>query len=1215
MKNIFSKSTLRQPIRSFFLFALITAISFAFVLQATEYIIVVRETERIGAFYRSVGVITPMDGVEALIDGYAAENLITAAYIVSNSGFVEFIDNSRIVSTTIPGVFNMSFGGQLDFRDDGVRIHNWFNPRMAASPFGEFIVAGEVVEATLFTLSSGFSRYYIRVRIEDVIAGYVDNIWAGRVQGFVFPWGPGSEQAEFIRNLTPGDRIMLRGDFNAIFVMRLNSDRLASPINQGLGGEEIWYVMLDTEAGEPVDFAALGLADIEPYLRAIRQNQESFGVIGTRDMTALPTMMGSHPAKVITGGRAITYDDYNLQTHTAVIHSVFANTRGISVGDVLRLDMRHLNNPYVHGAVFMEHDPGWMDYAVYTLEVEVVGLFQGPQSEASHIYVPLSILPDGFGQLYMISFILANARDEEVFLAENADVLATLGAAVFFMENDADLFWNSVQPVRQSSMYNALIFSAVLVMALLFSVFIFMRNQKRNFAVLRALGSPRKTVIGQSVLAICTLSALAIFAGGAGSFNMAMRQAAENLAAVSMPEGAEAVSQLAIGWLFVMCVAVLLFVVVIAAVGAVLVTRKPVLELIQGNAVRIKKAKRKIESGEVLAIPDMFDLGPPIVIPPNARRNVRRSSWLFILRHMRRSSVKSALTIVLAAAFVIALGWMYVTIERNTQEVEYLFDNTIIIVEIMQADESEAVLWQYAVNSPMQIGGLSQDFIMLGQETENFISNEVAQRLTTMTRMNGSFLTDVFVEMSQEQVSLSVVSTPARLADLGLPTWNTSSQWGVDPLLPDIFRVSEITTTWNNPIVEAMFNGDIHRVPDGTIVFRGDSMGRFITEDMTGEEITMVMEEIEDVFTMLEDAWLISEQEYWALLETFGDVQRTADWLIDELMSMRMLGIRDGQEFFDNFGENIAVEWEEGFDESIFRQTFGLNHFGVRQPPATFRRVPVVIPLSMALELGVGLGDEIQFVEVYLAELVRLEMERTEISGGRYMSSIGVVRGIYYCGDTDSDVTGFDPILLAVGVMESRHQRIFRDVGEPHLPFFSSVRATIDPARNRELYVLQEQLDEITRRPITDYMYLRTPMRAVIHDTELMAVVGPLEQMNRMMAVLYPVTIVLSAVIGTGLATIIMFQNAKNAAIMRVLGSPKVKSRTVLCVEQVLLCMGGLVIGLAVLALVVGDIAIIWELNTLLCAALYLLGASLGAVGSAISITRKMPLELLQVRE
>jgi len=89
-------------------------------------------------------------------------------------------------------------------------------------------------------------------------------------------------------------------------------------------------------------------------------------------------------------------------------------------------------------------------------------------------------------------------------------------------------------------------------------------------------------------------------------------------------------------------------------------------------------------------------------------------------------------------------------------------------------------------------------------------------------------------------------------------------------------------------------------------------------------------------------------------------------------------------------------------------------------------------------------------------------------------------------------------------------------------------------------------------------------------------------------------------------------QNAKVAAILRVLGTTKTKSRATLCTEQIIICLVGLTLGLTVLAILGWGYGFISSLGL---AGVYLTGAATGTIAGAVVITNRPPLELLQVKE
>ena len=168
----------------------------------------------------------------------------------------------------------------------------------------------------------------------------------------------------------------------------------------------------------------------------------------------------------------------------------------------------------------------------------------------------------------------------------------------------------------------------------------------------------------------------------------------------------------------------------------------------------------------------------------------------------------------------------------------------------------------------------------------------------------------------------------------------------------------------------------------------------------------------------------------------------------------------------------------------------------------------------------------------------------------------------------------------------------------------------LDPAKNRELPEFRDQLNAISRM---DSGTVGLTFR--IKDEELKEVVEPLEKNLLLMSILYPVTVSVSTIIAAGLAALLIFQAAKEAAIMRVLGTTKTRTRAMLCTEQLSLCLVGLLLGLAMLVVLRKDASAVFAGTALVCAGLYLTGAVFGAMFGAISVTNRMPLELLQVKE
>ena len=171
---------------------------------------------------------------------------------------------------------------------------------------------------------------------------------------------------------------------------------------------------------------------------------------------------------------------------------------------------------------------------------------------------------------------------------------------------------------------------------------------------------------------------------------------------------------------------------------------------------------------------------------------------------------------------------------------------------------------------------------------------------------------------------------------------------------------------------------------------------------------------------------------------------------------------------------------------------------------------------------------------------------------------------------------------------------------------YPTVKFAIDPAFNRDLESLSEELGLITFK--IRYPRLET-LAADIWDHELRFGVASLEQHAMLLELLFPIIAVISAIIGAALAMLTMLQNAKNAATIRVLGMSMLKTQLMLWVGQMLICIVGALLGL-LLTVAIGS-----QVDLILVAMPYVVGALVGATAGAIIITSRAPLDLLQVKD
>lgn len=172
--------------------------------------------------------------------------------------------------------------------------------------------------------------------------------------------------------------------------------------------------------------------------------------------------------------------------------------------------------------------------------------------------------------------------------------------------------------------------------------------------------------------------------------------------------------------------------------------------------------------------------------------------------------------------------------------------------------------------------------------------------------------------------------------------------------------------------------------------------------------------------------------------------------------------------------------------------------------------------------------------------------------------------------------------------------------------YYMTARFTFDPLKNRELLQRGLELEKMVNSKNTERLYKLT-----IWDEQLHRIIEPMERNLSFLKIIYPVAVAVFSLIGLALNFLILILRAKEAAIMRVLGCTKNKVRIIFTTEHLLLCIMGTISGLIITASLHGGVSI----STLINILIYLVSCIAGTISASYSVTNKVPLELLQVKE
>ena len=139
------------------------------------------------------------------------------------------------------------------------------------------------------------------------------------------------------------------------------------------------------------------------------------------------------------------------------------------------------------------------------------------------VFVPSSFLPascDTENHLFRpgeISFIVGEAKNIPAFTDEGLPLVEELGLNYKFDDRNWTAVANKMEVVKTASLVRLLAFAAAALLAVALTVYLFLVRRKKEYAILRALGCPRKDAATALSLPLLLLAAVSVLAGTAAA--------------------------------------------------------------------------------------------------------------------------------------------------------------------------------------------------------------------------------------------------------------------------------------------------------------------------------------------------------------------------------------------------------------------------------------------------------------------------------------------------------------------------------------------------------------------------------------------------------------------------------------------------------------------------------------------------------------------------
>ncbi len=422
-------------------------------------------------------------------------------------------------------------------------------------------------------------------------------------------------------------------------------------------------------------------ADLRELIQVTNDDVHTFDVVYTDDIAA--QRRAAEGRMVCEEGRFITPADAGQPV--CVVNTDFLEMSGLKVGDSITLDLgNYLSEQYAPlGAVAVTR--GRQNTAYTRQTFTIIGSWRD-LNEGNHvfkdrfwcwsnnaIFVPTAFLPecrnaeDHEFKPSEVSFVIDNAEEIIPFVEECLPLVEEMGLSYVFSDGGWSAVGQELMQARTIALVKLLVFGGAAVFALVLTVWLFIGRKKREFAICRALGMPKREASLMLYLPFLTLGSVAAVVGAIAARGFGLRQLeaaqADAMASIAMhtPAGPGLYVLGALGFLALLAA--------LAWCGILLIRRRGILALLSGNGGR-----------RVIQTPQSASLTAPLSGEPNAAAVIaspergggprsgggvfpvlggsRSRNWRgrFLRRLMGRNLGRSCLSLLLAALLAFAFG-------------------------------------------------------------------------------------------------------------------------------------------------------------------------------------------------------------------------------------------------------------------------------------------------------------------------------------------------------------------------------------------------------------------------------------------------------------------------------------------------------------------------------------------------------------------------------
>ena len=400
-------------------------------------------------------------------------------------------------------------------------------------------------------------------------------------------------------------------------------------------------------------------ADLRELIRVTNDDVHTFDVVYGDDMAAQRRV--AEGRIICEEGRFITPADAGQPV--CVVSTDFLEMSGLKVGHSITLSLgNYLSEQYAPlGAVAVTRGRQNTEYS--TQDFTIIGSWRD-LNEGNHVYrdrfwcwsnnaifVPAAFLPEcrnAEGHEFKpseMSFVVGNAEEIIPFMEECLPVLDEMGLSYVFSDGGWSNIALDLMQARTIALVKLLVFGGAAVFALVLTVWLFIGRKKREYAIYRALGMPKRGATLRLYVPFILLGTMSAIVGAVAARVFSLRQLA-----ASSAEAATAHTPAGPGLYVLGCLGFLAVLAAFAWGGILIIHRKSILELLRADGGRQKKL---VQEAELVIQP-----APGAVLVAHDLGGSRSCNWggRYLHRLLGRNLGRSTLSLLLAALLAFAFG-------------------------------------------------------------------------------------------------------------------------------------------------------------------------------------------------------------------------------------------------------------------------------------------------------------------------------------------------------------------------------------------------------------------------------------------------------------------------------------------------------------------------------------------------------------------------------